>query len=236
MFMVAIYFLWTYPRNERILQTNFIKLGQKSSRGEPLWKWIRKIHCLAVYKITWPARFNSTGLDVETFVITVDGTDCETWEGQHELFPVDKQLYSKKFNGAGLKYEVAVANFSNRIVWVNGPFRGGKHDMTIFREDGLKEKMLETGGKMVIADRGYRSSRPDEVNMMATPNESDPKGLGKFKSRGRCRMESLNSRLKQFKALTHVFRHGKQKHEWAFKAVAVIVQYQLENGAYLFEV
>jgi hypothetical protein len=73
--------------------------------------------------------------------------------------------------------------------------RGGNHDITVFREDGLKAKMLSAApGKMANGDRGYVG----EAGIMATPNANDHPALAKFKSRVRCRHDTFNGRLKFF--------------------------------------
>ena len=132
------------------------------------------------------------------------------------------------------QYEIGVAIYEDKIVWVNGPFPGARHDMTIFREDGLKERMPQ--GKIAVLDRGYQTSKPDEVNMLATPQMNDDPEVHKFMSRVRCRTETVMGRLKSFKILSEMFHHGPEKHEMAFKAVAVIVQCHIDHGAFLFEV
>lgn len=86
--------------------------------------------------------------------------------------------YSKKFNRAGLAYELGVAIFHNQIVWINGPFPARQNDLKIFRkENGLMSKI------------------PD--GMMA---------VRKFKRRVLARHETVNSRLKAFKILNENFR------------------------------
>ena len=50
------------------------------------------------------------------------------------------------------------------------------------------------------------------------------------------RHETINSRLKSFRILDTSFRHKLHWHKVAFRAVAVIVQYELENGHPLFDV
>ena len=147
---------------------------------------------------------------------------------------MDRQRMSHKFHHAALKYEIGVAIYENKIVWVNGPFPGGRHDLTIFREDGLKDRM--PNGKIAIVDRGYNTSKPDEVNTLARPQIGDDPEMHRFMSWVRCRTETVMGRLKNFACLSGTFRHGEEKHEWSFKACAVLVQYQIDHGAYLYEV
>ena len=234
MFLIANFELWIYPKNAELIMTRF-DICETYSRGRHLWKWIHRIQALKALKIQWMDSFNDP--NAEEFIITIDGTDCRIWEKQHELFPVDRQLCSSKFNHAAFKYEIALAIRHNKIVWVNGPYKaGGMHDLTLFREEGLKDMMLATENKMAIVDRGYTTSKADEVLLLAFPNKADSKELALFKSRARARHETLNGRLKMFNILSETFRHAGDKHKVAFEAVCVLVQYQLDNGAFLFDV
>jgi DDE superfamily endonuclease len=233
MFMAAHHFLWTYPKNAELLASRF-GICERYSRGDPLWMWIKKIAALQAKKILWD---NSLTKQPNNFLISVDGIDFRMWERKHPTLPVNTKDCSKKFNHGAVKYELACSIFHAKCVWINGPFRGGKHDMTVFREDGLKAKMLATApGKIAIADRGYATSRPDEVAILATPNETDPEALGNFKRRVRCRHETFNGRIKFFKCLSDTFRHGLDKHKFALEAVCVTVQYQMDNGSEIFAV
>jgi hypothetical protein len=179
MFMVAHHFLWTYPKNASQLASRF-GICERYSRGEPLWKWIKKIAALKAKKIVWDDSLNDANTQI--FVISVDGIDFRMWEKKHPTLPINTKDCSRKFNHGAVKYELAVSIFRPKCVWINGPFRGGKHDMTIFREDGLKAKMLFTQSKIANADRGYATSRADEVGILATPNQMDPEALRNFKS------------------------------------------------------
>ena len=114
-------------------------------------------------------------------------------------------------------------------MWMNGPFKASRHDITIFRRAGLKD-MIPPGHR-VIADNGYKG----EAIVVSKPNSNDPGELKKFKRRARARHESFNGRIKNFQCLAERFRHGVNKHVIAFEAVCVIVQYQLENGSPLFD-
>eukprot|EP00957_Ditylum_brightwellii_P092844 7068259-Ditylum_brightwellii.AAC.1 len=88
-------------------------------------------------------------------------------------------------------------------------------------------------GKLVIADSGYQTSRRGE-EMLSTPCYFDDLDLFNFKSRARLRHETLNGRMHHFKCMSVTFRHGGKKLGIAFEVVAVIVQFQMENGKELF--
>lgn len=166
--------------------------------------------------------------NAEIFIVTVDVTDCKIWEKQHHTFPIDRSYYTQKHCHAGLKYEIAVAIFHDSIVWVNGPFKGTRHDITIFRNNGLKNKMPP--GKKLIADLGYRTKRADEVDVVAFPNAKDPLALKKFKSLARCRHETVNGRIKSYASMFNEFRHGEENHAACFFAICVTIQYHLDVG------
>eukprot|EP00977_Amphora_coffeiformis_P013255 scaffold3419_cov142-Amphora_coffeaeformis.AAC.3 len=162
MFCMAHYVLWTYPRNSTLLQVHFSPIGEKWTRGAPLW---------------------------------------------------------------------------HKIVWVNGPFIAGKTDLTIFRDgqsDGTGSLLDRLqNGKMVIADRGYQTSRADEVNKVAFKRNEDPAALKKFKARALCRHETVNGRIKEYKCLSETFRHTDAQHGLAFKAVCSITLMQTKDTALL---
>jgi hypothetical protein len=113
---------------------------------------------------------------------------------------------------------------------MNGPFPAGDHDINVFGNKGLKAKIPT--GKKVIGDNGYRG----EDAIISMPNAHDPAEIQKFKSCAQSRNESFNAWLKVFWCLGVQFCHGIEKHRFAFEAVCVICQYQLENGSPLFDV
>jgi DDE superfamily endonuclease len=153
---------------------------------------------------------------------------CRVNEPKHANQSKDPSYYSHKFKQSGLDYELGISVFDNALVWMNGPFKAGRHDMQIFRTEGLKD--IIPVGKKVIGDNGYRG----EKAVVSTPNSHDPVDVRKFKSRARARHESFNGRIKNFKCLDERFRHGIANHKTVFEAVCVICQYQLENGSPLF--
>ena len=231
MFLVAHFFLWTYPKNSGLIVSRF-RICEKYSRGKHLWLWLRRIAALTKLKVKWDPRLDSS--ETEIFVVTVDGTDFRVWERKNPRFNQDKRQCSVKFNHAAAKYEVAINVFTSNVAWINGPFRGGEHDLTMMRKGELFDKIAE--GKKAIADRGYQTGVPEERAKLSLPSSYDPKELNNFKSRARLRQETFNGRLKKFNILSETFRHGFEKHKFVFDAVIVIVQYQMDNGSPLFAV
>ena len=128
-----------------------------------------------------------------------------------------------------VKYEIALSVFEPGCVWISGPHRGGKHDLTIFKQ-GLAKKIKN--GKRVIADGGYKSKN----SVLSTPNYDDSKELANFKSRARLRQEIFNGHLKFFSILSNAFRHSIDQHKLALEAVCVTVQYQMDCGSPMFDV
>ena len=233
MFMIANYQLWVYPRNARVIEMQFGPIPEKNTRGDPLWKWVRRLEALLPSKIKWLDSLNDPNGAV--FIISVDGTDCKTFERRdHPTLPYNPRMYSQKFNHGGYKYEIGVAVYENKIVWVSNASDAGRNDITIFREDGLLNRI--PNGKMAVGDRGYETSIAAEMDRIAFKRNEDPIELKKFKARVMCRHETVNARIKNFHCTSGTFRQGKDSHQSAFKAVCVIVQYQIDNGAYLFDV
>ena len=58
----------------------------------------------------------------------------------------------------------------------------------------------------------------------------------KIRNDVRARHETANKRLKQWNALSGVFRHDLSKHSTVFHAVALITQIAIESGESLFEI
>ena len=213
-------------------------VGWPSTRTFCTWSWyfVRKISELKDDVILLENRFvdgplSNPHVPERNCYLTVDCTDCPVFEP----LPFNPEMFSHKFNGPGLKYEVAVCIRTGHIVWINGPFPASVADPTIFR-DGLSNEIGEN--EVVEADAVY--SGP--LNAM-TPRQGISREARKQKSVARGRHEVVNGRLKQFSVLTTHFRHMKpnkqsmiQKHGWCFTAVAVITQLKFENGAQTFNV
>lgn len=158
--------------------------------------------------------------------ISVDGTDFRI----PQQYP-KKPYYSYKYNGPGLRYEVAVCIRTGEIVWINGPFNPGQFmDLMVFRL-GLKQKLLFAGEK-AQADGIYAC----ETRTIIAPNEFDGAAVQRLKDDVRARHETVNKRLKQFGILKRIFRQELCKHKAAFTAVAVITQIAIRNGEELYEV
>ena len=73
-------------------------------------------------------------------------------------------------------------------MWINGPFRGAEHDLTMMRRGRLMELIAE--GKKGIADQEYVTGVPVEKAKLSLPSAHDPKELNNFKNWARLRHNS----------------------------------------------
>ncbi len=231
-FLAAIYWMWCRPKNASMFASRF-DMCVDYCRGKPLWKWIERIAALMHLKIVWDESLDAD--DTEIYGITTDGVDFPMWEAQDPEYPYDTKNMSHKFRKCGAKYIIALSTFRPKCVFIAGPFKGGKHDIDCFRASGLMQK-LKDNGKVCIADRGFRSKIASERKHFAYPEPMDSQQLNNFKSRARCRQETFNRRLKHFECLSATWTHGFEKHGIAMRAVAVLVQYQMDNGSPIYAV
>ena len=100
-----------------------------------VWSHIKKLQALQEVKIVWPE--DNFGDDI--WAITVDGVDCWLLEPTHPVWSQNTEHYSHKFNKAGLRYELGISVHGSRLVWMNGPFKAGASNNTIFKHHGLKK-------------------------------------------------------------------------------------------------
>jgi hypothetical protein len=230
--LLALFWLWAYPKNASLVASRF-GVCKDYAGGKHLWKWIDLIAGLKWKKIFWDASLDDP--NTEIFTISVDGTDFNLWEVQHPNFPIDQKACSFKFKHCAAKYIIALSVFRSKCVFIAGPFKGGVGDLKMMRDSGLMEKLF-AGDKIAIVDRGFRSTIAQERKHLSYPDNMDEKNLNNFKSRARLRQETYNRRLKNFEALSNTFRHGFNKHGAVLTAVAVIVQYHMDNGSPLYSV
>jgi hypothetical protein len=200
------------------------------------WSWyiVKKIADLKDEVIRLENRFQDgpdPNLPGKKCYLTVDGTDCPVFEPR----PFNTGMYSKKMQGPGLKYEVAVCIRTGSICWINGPFKASTHDATIFN-NGLSNEIADN--EVVEADRGYSGCAKAK-----TPNQGFTRVERQQKSKARGRHEAINGRLKHFGVLTTHFRHMApnlvhmmEKHGLCFTAIAVISQLKFEHGDQVFDV
>lgn len=225
----ALYFLKKYPTAHEF--AGRWGVGTEKTVLRKAWRYIHAIQALKEKKIRWIFDDEGTNYD-EYFILSVDGVHCRIHEPRSQP---SSGWYSKKFNRAGLMYELGVAIYHDNIVWINGPFPAGQNDIKVFRKPGGLMSKIPANCR-AIGDEGYRGE-PSKVSTRNTFNSDEVK---EFESRVRARHETVNSRLKSFAVLDQEFRSKgntrMEKHKSAFEACCVIVQYELENGNKLFKV
>ncbi|KAL7541847.1 hypothetical protein ACHAWF_007034 [Thalassiosira exigua] len=177
--------------------------------------------------------------------------DCVHFTTNEFRLTPSSEWYDFKSHSSGLKYEFALAIRRPAIVWMRGPFPASEHDITIFRggkteiekdkrdQSALYFAMEKLGeGVKGIGDSGYDG----ESDKILTTKPGQSKELGEFLARAKNREETLHTRFKSWNILSNRFRHGKgtQKkkdlHGQCVTAIAVITQYDYENGRPPFEV
>ena len=125
--------------------------------------------------------------------------------------------WSHKFNGPGLRYEVALCIRTGEIVWVNGGLPCGEWpDLRLARNAFID--FLQPG-KKALADAGYQDQQYFELA------NNDPQ-----KQRILARHENFNARIKLFCCMKDRFRHALYLHPRFFYAVVNLTQLMIENG------
>jgi hypothetical protein len=223
-FLMAMHHLKRYPTE--VEREGMFDISSKWGRDK-VWYYVEKTQALKAQKTVWP----DDNFGDNIWVLTVDGTHCWLREPQHPVWSQDPEWYSHKFNKAGVNYELGILISQNILVWMNGPFKAGLNDITIFTNEGLEEKLRATG-KKGIGDGGYSG----HSQQISTPNSHDSKQVKKFKSRALKRPEKFNGMTKNFDCLSGRFRHSVDRFKNCFEAVCVICQYQIENDRPLYDV
>ena len=128
-------------------------------------------------------------------------------------------------------------------MWVIGGVPPNVQDISLFRGDYSGNKDTNSwdpdslyfqipDGKRIIADDGLKGEK-DKI-IMASRWHSDR--LKKYIKDAKARQETFHTRLKSFNILGTRFRHGKNTndkialHKMAVEALAVVIQYDYENG------
>ena len=157
-------------------------------------------------------------------LMCIDGTDIPISE------PGDRSSiwWSHKFNGPGIRYEVATCICTGDIVWFRGPFPCNFSDREIF-DTFLAKKLVE--GEGVEADSGYTGRA-----QIFTPGVAKNRMVRKQKSQVRGRHENVNGRLKVFGVMKRWDNPDTGKHGVFARCVAVIVQLSFTLGEKLYDV
>ena len=222
--LISFHFLRKYPTEKD--REYIFNVSERHSRTK-IWDTLRRIQALKAKKITWP---NDVGGD-DIWIMSVDGTHCWIAEPGHPIWSQNSEYFSHKFNKAGINYELGIALSSQNLIWMNGPYKAGTNDVSIFKDKGLKDCLLLLG-KKAIGDAGYNGHQ----QCCSTPNPNDTDEVKKFKSRALKRHESFNGMTKVFQSISGRYRHPIGKFPIVFEAICVICQYKIEADEPLFDI
>lgn len=233
---VAISWLKIYETEEQM--AGRWGYGEQHCR-ETVLDYVKRIQAMKKWKISFRRiSKKSRFLPVDTVHLRCQEFRCTP----------DSKWYSFKFSGPGVAFEVVSDPDTGYILWMNGP-EPANIDDCVFLRGGKKDKPKSTwkrsalyfhipSGVKLVGDSAY-SSQPDKVT--TTKDAHDPKTKKLF-ARMKSMQETCFKRFKDFKVLRESFRHGTgtdnklEKIKTSFEAVAVLVQYDIENGHPLFEV
>ena len=173
-------------------------------------------------KICWEQRHNTWKHTEPSCMIDV--TECEICEPQHyewEYFSVKHQQHS-------LKYEIALS-MDERIIWVNGPFKGSANDLTIARSEFVRQL---PDNERALADLGYLGDWHFIVPYKpARDHEQRIFNLHHYTLRQS--IERVNKRVKQFNCLKNLWRlrgeEGFFLHKCAFHTICYLTQLSFEE-------
>ena len=201
-----------------------------------VWFYVNEIKELEDQVILWDTRkTNDRGDDC---LASVDCIDCQFQQIliDHPTKPgkkiLNKALYSYKFNGPALRYEIAISLLSNDIVWVNGPFCPGDwNNLEIFQQNLMHQ--LEPGER-IEADNGYEGEAPTYV-VCPSSCTTEAKQLAAMR-RVEGRHEAMNRHVKNWKCLKGNFHvrgspmEKMEKHNSLFRACVIVKQIAMQMG------
>ena len=155
--------------------------------------------------------------------------------------------WSHKSNGPAVGFEGVTDTVTGKLCWISGPQPPTLSDIKFLRggEAGKKNEWDKSAlyfhipqNLKLVGDSAY-GGQPDKVT---TTNDSHSKATKELFARMKSLQETVFKRIKDFKILSQTFRHGSgtenrlEKIKFAFEAVAVLVEYDIEYEKSLFEV
>jgi hypothetical protein len=180
-------------------------------------------------QIKWSDRLDGT-TNTRHFIST-DATDCPI----NEPTPFDRRWWTKKFNGAGVRYEVGVALQKSAIVHINGPFAcGANPDKNIFA--GKLKYKLDIAHEKTFTDKGYwgYGDTCTYIDRNGLVNGRNSRNKRKTVAGIQARHETVFKRMKQFRVLKTKYRHDLADHQYCFRAIAALVQLNMKADEPLF--
>jgi len=126
---------------------------------------------------------------------------------------LQRVLYCGKHKTHSIKYECCVRN-DGLFVWHSKPYAGSVHDIKVFRQGGLKQKLSK--GEKMIGDKGYIGE-----HCIITPYRGNninewQKSFNRTIGRNRVIIERSFGRLKRYGIMSRTFRANLERHEQVF--------------------
>ena len=191
--------------------------GDVNKMGTSIWFWVEKIAALLSQKVMWPTTFDTK------FVYTIDGTMFRMNEPRDPDFQKNPEWCNHKHRCAGWNVQVVLHMWTQQVCHIQIS-KGKENDSSNLNLSGLFNH-LPDGCKGVV-DGGYAELHPK----LSGYNQFDTDLVKHLKARAKSRQESFNARLKIFEILKHKFELGKERFPVCFTAVAVLVQYMIEDN------
>ena len=200
----------------RVRRSLFRWKGDINLMGTTIWFWVDKIAALVSHKIKWPTEFDTT------FVYSVDGTMFRMNEPRDPDFQKNPEWFNHKHRCAGWNVQVVLHIHKQQCCHIQIS-KGKENDMANLNLSGIFDHLPD--GCKAIVDGGYAESH----RKLSGYNQFDTELVKHYKARVKSRQETFNARLKIFQILKHKFEYGKEKFPVCFTAVAVLVQYMIED-------
>eukprot|EP00474_Spongospora_subterranea_P000466 CRZ00924.1 hypothetical protein [Spongospora subterranea] len=213
--LMALYFLKIYPLEEVAAAT--FKVTEKTYRK---WIWILIERIRRLDLIDFDDRYENW--THRSACCTLDGTDCKI----DEHHPFNKAYFSHKLNHAGLRYEIAMALGTSKILWWNGGVPCGAHPDLVLAQSGFT-KMLDED-EQALADKGYRGCRQFSTPF-GDPQTQYARTFNRQHKRIMARSETVNKRIKHFAVLRSWRHKSDELHCKCFGAIMQITQIMLSE-------
>ncbi|KYQ94116.1 hypothetical protein DLAC_04396 [Tieghemostelium lacteum] len=147
--------------------------------------------------------------------VAIDGTACPI---KNPLNKHDKkEYYSYKHKNHCYKYIVGVGLRTGLAVFLYGPKAGRYHDITLFRESNLVNRL--DAEERFIGDKGFQSNELESKILTPIKGDllsSEDRMYNYVINSNRVIVENYFGRLKRFKILSTPFRAPRLKHKTVF--------------------
>jgi len=176
-------------------------------------KWVWKVADELINLDLIKMRDRFVGQKKDCYLI-VDTTECLY---ERDTFGnIQKLFYSGKSKSHSLKYEIGVQIETGNVCWVSGPYRGSSSDITISRQSGIFDQLLQD--EWVLADTAYYGEQMflHPIKNVRNMNDVSLKNFNIQLSSIRETVEHSIGRIKKMKFCTETFRHGWEKHQQCF--------------------